>query len=332
MIYEYALDPGLVVDWAINGTGRVVGQFGMDQRRLLSDFPRDWKGHAYGEFYKHFGYDDTSRDFQNAQPAFEAYVQLLTDHMVKRNKTIDISKSWLGEAVAEHSSRPFHAIMASHSGDGSCTAVITPNVIDDIRDGRWYLPTIASAKKTATEIALAVAPLLKVANMIALIDPYFDPSEPRFLATFTEMMKLAFGPSRCIDDRPFVSIMTNVYQAHRSRDGEFTSAQKANVAADLTHKAQQFLPASLPRGAFVDFYCLENPPSGDSFHNRFVLTDVGGVIAPYGLDDFTSGAAHNARDDLQPMSKGVYEGRWKQYVEKKDVSIIGNPVRVEGVA
>lgn len=331
MIYEYALDPNLVVNWAINGTGRVVGQFGMDQRRLLSEFPKDWTGQAYGEFYKHFEYDDTSLEFQNAQPEFEAYVQLLTDHTVRRNRTIDDSKSWLDEAVREHSSRPFHAIMASHTGEGACTSVITPNVIDDIRDGRWYLPTIASARKTAAEIAQAVAPLLKVANKIVLIDPYFDPSEPRFLATFEETMKIAFGASRCIETWPSVTIMTNVYQAHRQRDGEFTASQKANVAADLTHKANQHLPRHLPKGACVDFYCLENPPSGDAFHNRFVLTDVGGVIAPYGLDDFSSGATHNAKDDLQPMSKGVYEGRWKQYVEKSDISIIGNPVRVVGV-
>jgi len=304
----------------------------MDQRRLLSDFPRDWKGQAYGEFYKHFEYDDTSLEFQNAQSVFEAYIQLLTDHTVKRNRAIDQNKSWLDEAVTEHSSRPFYAIMARHAGDGSCSAVVTPDVIDDIRDSRWYLPTIASAKKSATEIALAAAPLLKVANRIALIDPYFDPSEPRFLETFVEMMKIAFGPSRCLGTLPIVSIMTNVYQAHRPRDGEFTDSQKANVAADLTHKANQHLPAHFPRGAFVDFLCLENPPSGDSFHNRFVLTDVGGIIAPYGLDDFSGGSGHNAKDDLQPMSKGVYEGRWKQYVEKKDVSIIGDPVRVEGIA
>lgn len=332
MIYEYALDPSLAVSWAVGGTGRVVGQFGMDQRRLLSDFPRDWKGQAVGEFYKHFEYDYTSLEFQNAQPVFDAYIQLLTEHTVRRNVTIDESKSWLEGTMIEHSSRPFHAIMTSHTGDGSCAAIITPHVIDDIRDGRWYLPTIASARKTAAEIAQAVAPLLKVANKIVLVDPYFDPSEPRFLATFSAMMKIAFGVSRCIKEWPSVSIMTNVYQAHRPRESEFTERQKVNVAAELTRKANQHLPAHLPKGAFVDFLCLENPPSGDAFHNRFVLTDVGGVVAPYGLDDTSGGVAHNARDDLQPMSKGVYEGRWKQYAEKKDISIIGDPVRVEGVA
>lgn len=331
MIYEYALDPSLVVSWAVSGTGRVVGQFGMDQRRLLSDFPRDWKGQAVGEFYRHFKYDDTSLEFQNAQPVFDAYIQLLTEHTVRRNVTIDESKSWLEGTVTEHSSRPFHAIMTSHTGDGSCAALITPHVIDDIRDSRWYLPTIASARKTAVEIAQAVAPLLKVANKIVLVDPYFDPSEPRFLATFTEMMKIAFGSSRCIGARPLVSIMTSVYQVHRTRDGEFTKIQKERVAKDLIDKANQHLPEHLPKGAVVEFFCLGNPLSGDAFHNRFVLTDVGGIIAPYGLDECTGGAAHNARDDLQLMSKGVYEGRWKQYVEQKDILRICNPARIEGI-
>lgn len=332
MIYEYALDPRLVVDWAINGTGRVVGQFGVDHRRLLSDFPKDWAGWAYNEFYKHFEYDSTSLEFQNAQSTFQAYIQLLTDYTVRRNRAMDENKSWFDEAVREHASHPFHAIMTSDTGDGSCAEVITPDVIDDVRDVRWYLPTIVSARKTAAEIAQAVAPLLKVATHIVLVDPYFDPSAPRFRATFTEMMRIAFGATRCIAESPSVSIMTSVYQAHRPREGEFTASQKAKVAADLNRKANLHLPAHLPKGSFVDFLCLENPPSGDAFHNRFVLTDVGGVIAPYGLDDFSGGGAHSARDDLQPMSKGVYEGRWKQYVEKRDISIIGNPVRVAGIA
>src|SRR5262245_3397391 len=112
MIYEYALEPSLVVGWSVAGIGRFVGQFGLDYRRLVSDFPKDWKGRVVGEFYKRFDYDDSSFEFQNAQPALEAYLQILTDCMVPRQVTIPLDADWLEAAVIEHSKRPFYAILA----------------------------------------------------------------------------------------------------------------------------------------------------------------------------------------------------------------------------
>lgn len=127
MIYEYALDPMLVVDWAIGRKGRFVGQFGMDQRRLVSDYPKDWASEVYGAFYEHFGYDDSSLEFQNAQPELQSYVQWLSEFTVQRDVKRTAKHTWLQDAVTEHARRPFHAIMTT-AGDGvECAKVITVN-------------------------------------------------------------------------------------------------------------------------------------------------------------------------------------------------------------
>jgi len=333
VIFEYALDPKLIVEWAISGTGRYVGQIGMDHRRLLSDFPKGWKERTVGEFYERFGYDDSSVEFQNAQPNFEAYLQLLTDYTVCRSAEIRSDADWFRAAIDEHNKHPFYAIMSKERVDGEqLDFVITPEVIDDVRNQKWYLPTIKSSRKSAVEIADVLAPMLTMARQIVLVDPYFDPDKERFLTSFAEMMRRVFFSELAITRSLRIVLMTGVEQKHQARDGVFTPEQKRRVADDLRVKAERVLPAFLPKGVVMDFYCLTNPERGDPLHNRFVLTDVGGVIVPYGLDDYDSVKAHDAKDDLQPMHKGIYEGRWIQYGERKGIDVVLGPVPIAGAA
>lgn len=332
MIYEYALDPILVVNWAIGGHGRVVGQFGMDQRRIVSDYPKDWVGEVYGAFYKHFGYDDSSLEFQNAQPELQSYVQWLSEFTVQRGVKRAAEHTWLQGAVAEHSRRPFHAIMTT-TGDGvECHEVITPEALDNLRDSRWYLPTITATKKSADDLAAAMEPMLRKEKYIVLVDPYFDASDVRYQASFSALVRAACGARGGGSGLPELVVMTGIEQKHKSHEGEFTREAMTRVADDLRVKAQRELPKFLPTGMSVSFYCLKHPDAGDPLHNRYVLTDIGGVIAPYGLAEYKRGEAHDAKDDLTPMPKGMYNERHKQYVDKAGIDIVLGEIRIEGHA
>ncbi len=330
MIYEYALEPSLVVDWAVAGIGRCVGQFGLDCRRLVSDFPRDWKGRVIGEFYERFEYDDTSVEFQNAQPELETYLQILTDCMVPRQIDIPLTSSWLKAALAEHRERPFYAIFAAHEPEEPSPAVITEAVIDHVRDKRWYLPTIKTARKSAAEIAVALRPVLQMATRIALVDPYFNAKKKRYLESLAAIVVQALKVPRSVDMLPEITVITGVEQAHDERDGPFTPEQIANVSTDLRVNAELHIPKCIPRGFQIRFEILRNRAGGDPLHNRFLLTDVGGVIIPYGLDDYTRTAEHSPRDDLTPMLRGMYEERWKQYMEPAEADVVLGPIPIIG--
>lgn len=332
MIYEYALDPKLVVDWAITRKGSIVGQFGMDQRRLVSDFPKDWAGEVYGAFYARFGYDDGSLEFQNAQPELQSYVQWLTEFTFPRDVKRCGEQAWFSEAMAEHGEYPFYAIMTA-KGDGvECRQVITPDVVDDIRDVRWYLPTISTTRKSAEDLAAAMEPMLRGAKYIVLVDPYFDASDPRYQASFSALIRHACetrGKGRSL---PELTVMTGIEQKHKPHEGEFTIEAMTRVADDLRIKAQRDIPKLLPVGMSLDFFCLKHPPAGDPLHNRYVLTDIGGVIVPYGLAEYKPGEVHEAKDDLMPMPKGIYSERHHQYVKKVGLDIVLGPIRIEGIA
>jgi hypothetical protein len=69
------------------------------------------------------------------------------------------------------------------------------------------------------------------------------------------------------------------------------------------------LPRCLPGGSDLAVLRLSAKPQGQGLHNRYVLTDVGGVIFGIGLDDGADGET----DDLVLMDRVQYEIRWAQH-------------------
>ena len=242
MIYEFAVDPALVIDWAIAGAGRWVKAFGLDQRRLVSDFPRDWKGRVVGLLYEKFGYDDSSVDFQNAQPVVDAYLQLLTDCMVSREITFPVDADWLIEAIREHSTRPFYSILAADRPAAAPQQLILESDCDNIRDERWHLPTIGTVRKSAKEIAAAISPILRSARQICIVDPYFDASEQRFRDTFSEIVSQSLAVPRAIQVAPEILLLTSLERAFNSYEARDAKAE-AGVARFILANAQRHLSA-----------------------------------------------------------------------------------------
>lgn len=324
MIYEYAVEPTLVVNWAMDSIGRFAGQFGLDHRRIVSDFPKDWKGQVVGEFYKRFDYDDSSLEFQNAQPNLDAYLQLLTESMVYRDVTIPADYDWVAAAAQEHGRCPFHAILASRTAAQSENAFVTEKATEDVRNDRWWLPTVKLTQKSAIEIAAALRPLLRVSRRIVLVDPHFDAGKKRFRESIAEIARLACEAPRAAQGFPTITIVTGA-----ERGAGLTSAEQArNMAAEIKRQVLLHRHELAPNSVSVSLVVLKQAANGDALHNRFVLTEVGGVIVPYGLDDDDRQPGNPAQDDLTPMYRGQYDARWAQYADLKGVDVVLGPIAV----
>jgi hypothetical protein len=53
----------------------------------------------------------------------------------------------------------------------------------------------------------------------------------------------------------------------------------------------------------------ERQPDGEKLHNRYLLTNLGGVSVGIGLDE----GPGTQFDDLNVLTREQYEKRWKQY-------------------
>jgi hypothetical protein len=66
----------------------------------------------------------------------------------------------------------------------------------------------------------------------------------------------------------------------------------------------------LPTGICVEFSRWRQRTGGEKLHNRYILTDLGGVSLGVGLDAGEAGET----DDLLLLPRAQYENRWSQYV------------------
>lgn len=253
--------------------------------------------------------------------------------------TTPTALAMVDEAIREHAAHPFHAIFAAREQAIPHPDIITEKSLDNIRDERWWLPTVKTTRKSAAEIGAALRPILQAASEIHIVDPYFDAGAKRFRETFAEIVRQATTLPRAVSSNPVITLVTGVERVFKDwgkpTDEEQVKKrlkEEANVAANIAELARRHLTGLVPPGVTVRLIVLKNATRGDPLHNRFVLTDVGAVIVPYGVDDYDREDDHSAKDDLTPMPRGMYEERWAQYVIGALANTVAEPVTISGVA
>ena len=325
MIYEYAVNPRLVIDWVLNMDVGLARHFGLDQRRLVSDVAHNWAGEVYSELMNHFGVDMIGEpDYVDAEQFMHGLLEFL--EQAASRGTHRTAQTWLEQVLAAHHEEPFHAIL-SRERHAQCDAVITPDVTRDLRNPRWYLPTIDVTKKTAEALAQQLAPLLRLASRIILIDPYFKADSPEYREVLSALLQTALNTRAAGRAVPSVMLISGVADRDREASGRPRAEQLLSEAKHRCGMALERLGAAVPKGLSVTFQCAAACSDGDELHNRYLLTDVGGASLPYG----THPTGERVYDDITPLFEGQYRARWKQYSKAEGLNVIGDPVVVRGL-
>ena len=194
--------------------------------------------------------------------------------------------SWLANAEAEYGRRPFAGILALENPNRHEAVLVS----DQIGPGssRWAVPSGVSIPRTPAAIALALTAMLTHCAELHLVDPHFGPQNARHrrvLEALLEVVADSAGSLRVIR----VHCGDNVGLVHFESE-----------AALMTTR--------LPTTINVEFVRWRKRDGGDDLHNRYVLTDVGGVQFGTGLDDGRSGET----DDVTLMARAQYDLRWSQ--------------------
>lgn len=327
MIYEYAVEPALVAGWAKAGVVGLAGQFGLDHRRVVSDLPTYWTGQVFAALLEEFEYDDSHPDYLEASAFLNGLLAFMDAHMVSRGLTFQPDRPWLDQALEVHAQEPFYAILARSSLAGH-SAVITEQIVHQVQDQRWYLPTVKPTPKTSGDLATTLAPLLKGAMKIIVIDPYFDPREATYRDVLGALLTRAAqlrAPGRKM---PSVELVAGVNEGRPDGGSTPVELQLENEAKNRCAWAAQHLGPCVPKGMQLTFRCAANFPEGDRFHNRFVLTDFAGASLPYGTQEL----GPMVFDDISVLYRGQYEERWRQFTRTERLKLVGTAELITGTA
>ena len=293
MIHEYAVQPELAAAWSANPKDRryFLDNFGVGTPRIVSKCPKRWTKlvRAARSQLQHPG-DIGDIDKKRA----EEFIARLSQTMVKRQAGFGWSdrRSWLENVVEEHQTTPFRAILARR-GTTEDSAILGADELDGDAP-LWAAPRGVSVPRTAGDIADAVRDMLRAATDVVFIDPHFKPQLPRYVNVIAACLR-ACREQRVPAGDPKIRILS--------------SAKDGSAPEYFAEQCRARLPGRLPPGQQVVIRRLQEKPGQEKLHNRYILTELGGVSLGAGLDEGQDGAT----DDLYLLDRDVYDERWKQY-------------------
>lgn len=273
MLYEYALEPSLLRNWS--DFRFLVSQFGFDRGRLIARFPKRWKRMVY---------ESLADCKQVERSRIEEALRRIDNRMIPRTASVwDPQFGWLENAENEHKYRPFRAIIAETNSRKHPDVIVADTLDDTLEPGElliddarrlWRADRSRIVKRDAVEMADAIDVFIRRANTILFVDKHFGPENARHRIPFEEFL------SR-LDERGSDAIppLICVHCASNSESTFFRS------------QCETRLSPLIPYGTRVAFHRW----AADDLHNRFVLTDVGGVAFLEGLDQYMG---HGRTDDV----------------------------------
>jgi hypothetical protein len=213
--------------------------------------------------------------------------------------------SWIVNAEKEHNNSNFHGIISQ-------CEVTKPHFLHcervDESHPRWKVEQGALLSRDAGTFASALRLLLVNSNAIVFIDPYFNPGEPDMVQPLVAFSTLIRGKSVPIE-------------IHSSRRVSQNTAQ-------IRSMAESRLCPVLPKGQVVKIYIRSEKRDGDRIHNRYLLTDIGGV--QFG-DSIASGKGQ--KDRVSILEEPSRHTLWRQYVNPgRDFDQNGTHVQIIGKA
>ena len=297
MIYEYAVEPALLNNW--NDFRHFTEKFGFYQGRLISRYPKRWK-----EMVK----DLLSEQGLNRTRIVERLRRLDARMLPRHHEWNPEEKDWLKNAEAEHGVRPFHAILAKDNPHGRNYVLLGDEVEEDTP--LFRIEEAPSTPRSAQKMANLVGPVLQIAKEILLIDPHFGPENPRHRDMMREL--LAAAVRERTTPHPYVEIHTS-----DKADAKFFSEE--------TH---EHLPRLIPEGMKVRLarWAVRDP--NDRFHNRFILTDRGGLKFGDGVDE------GKGRDEVSRFGKesSTYYEQRQLYTKGDSIRTFIDEVEIVGTA
>lgn len=286
MIHAFALEPKLVATWGKRDEFRFIhDKFGIGTPRVLLELPgfTDWKNDVCAAASE---LELSEKDWKRLEEIF----RIFSEHRCRRASAVynDVL-SWLENAEHEHARHEFRAIVAADNPRRHA-AVVVGDDLGQPKAKLWACDTGATPPRSPEELATALSAMLTNCRELHLVDPHFGPENARYRKVLEALIAVLATHA----------LAPEVIRVHCSA--------KSDIAFFEQEAAK--MAARLPNGCMVEFARWKQRQGGEKLHNRYVLTDLGGVSLGVGLDAGEAGES----DDLLLLPRAQYERRWSQYV------------------
>jgi len=312
MIHEYAIDPELVVAWGKDPKDcrHFYGEFGLGTSHFMADFP------SFKKWRKQFRQAWARANDNEKKRIDELFCRITEKRVCRLGPDYDDSRTWLENAEKENGRQAFQAILST-GNPRKHDRVLAASVFDDSPGNHplWHVAQQSSSPRMASEMAELVAPLLINCTELHFVDPHFSPDNARHRKPLADFLKKA---TLFRERRPPIKriVMHSSY------------TQEKPSPAFFRQGCEQKLPGIIPKGLQLELKRWQQRDGGEKLHNRYILTDIGGVKADPGLDEGQDGESFEAI----LLDRCLYDKHWNDYVLNPAFDLAGPPVVITGTA
>lgn len=304
MIYEYAIEPELVVAW---GKDRAdyryfYEQFGLGTSRIMAEFPK------FKNWRRQFKQAAAGADETKELPRITAIFNLLQERLIRRDGcNYDGAMPWLKNAEVENERQEFQAILARTNSAVHEKVLVSGNIETS---PLWQVEKQAYCPRKPLDMARLLTPILSNCSEIHFIDPNFGPENARHRRPLEAFLAVIVENRQCRPDIERIVVNTSA-KADRSF---------------LKQTCENELQARIPMGIRITLQRWKERGGGEKLHNRYILTDIGGVKVDPGLDDGNQGENF----EVVLLERNLYMKQWDDYVANPAFDRAEDPIEIVG--
>lgn len=211
---------------------------------------------------------------------------------------------WLKLALVSHERIPFHAIILSQKLMDNCNCESSEFVefsvsLDSTQWNDCRRRTL-TLNKSRADYRSNLAPVLRHARKLALVDPYF-----KCVKRYIDTIKIC---SNLFGDRGHIRLNGQI-QIHALNDHRNPHHCIDDRLAEWERNLRSL--ADNDGHIFKVFLWENKPDSRAKMHDRYILTDQCGILIPGGLDCYDSSRAIST--DWSLIDEDVRQNRWANY-------------------
>ena len=294
MIYEYAIDP----QCDHNTLWCALSQFGIHRGRVLCECPADWR-----EQLKKAIHAAACDDYIEQKILVARFEQLLDEGwLIKRPVSAydDSKPTWIERIRPEHVRQRFRGLICD--GPKKLNCILTKYDLQDSNQ-YWYADPTPLVPLTADDIAQAFAPLGKISTDLLIIDPYFGEDPHSF-----ESIPAIIEASNC-EQTPLQRV--EIHTVHATN--RIKRKEVSDIRNSIGHALGTEFRSRLPKSILIRIFIWETVTDGDAFHDRYILTNLGGVGVSLGLNVGKKEALQTNMNTVFLLSPKLYQLRKDQF-------------------
>lgn len=290
MLKDFAIDPEALTTW--ESCRAVLDRFVMGSGAMISEYPKRWRRLVY---------ESAGRQCRDLE------LKRITERLNALNRCLlipshreypDGERSWIDKALDVHQKNPFGGVICADDDHAS----VESNVISaaDVAATHLLFRSLGQAHVTRdpAKMAETVKLLLTNAGHVKFVDTHYRPGRS---AGFDEPIRQILNQIRH-DGVRAIRIELHTESSDRRPPDE----QLENGFAEIVHQSVANAEVS------VVFYAQ------GLLHNRFLLTDNGGVMWGTGLDEQGNSNRKTEFDDLFLLNDELYQLHWKKWNANED--------------